>query len=46
MQRIENVRVMRSSSSREATKKLADVPMLFGEIRQPESGNYLLIPSN
>ena len=45
MQRIENVRVMRSSSSREATKKLADVPMLFGEIRQPESGNYLLIPS-
>ena len=45
MQRIDNVRIKRSSSTREATKKLAEVPMLFGEIRQPESGNYLLIPS-
>ena len=30
-------------SSRLATKKLADTPTLFGEIRQPDS-NYLLIP--
>lgn len=30
-------------STREATKKLAETPYLFGEIRQPDS-NYLLIP--
>ncbi len=41
--RIANVRKFRSSSGRDATKKLADVPYLFGEIRQPQS-NYILIP--
>ncbi|MBQ2972481.1 MAG: class I SAM-dependent DNA methyltransferase [Ruminococcus sp.] len=38
------VKELREHSSREATKKLATVPMLFGEIRQPET-NYLLVPS-
>ena len=41
---IENVEKIRSASKREATKKLADIPNLFGEIRQPNT-NYLLIPS-
>jgi len=42
-ERIENVKKHRLNSSREATKKLAEFPMLFGEIRQPKT-NYLLIP--
>lgn len=44
-QRIENVRQMRAASSKAATQKDAATPHLFTEIRQPESGNYLLIPS-
>ena len=44
-ERIENVKKHRASSTREATKKLASTPHLFGEIRQPKSGNYLLVPS-
>lgn len=43
MERINAVKKYRSKSNREATKKLADFPMLFGEIRQPNS-DYLLIP--
>ena len=42
---IQKVRERRESSSREATRKLAQTPSLFGEIRQPESGHYLLVPS-
>ena len=41
---ISKVRELRENSSREATKKLAETPMLFGEIRQP-STEYLLVPS-
>lgn len=41
--RIENVKNMRLKSKKAATVKLADVPYLFGEIRQPDS-NYVLIP--
>lgn len=37
------VREFRSESKRGATKKLAEVPYLFDEIRQPES-DYVLIP--
>jgi len=44
-QRLESVREMRESSSKVATQKLAFTPHLFGERRQPPSGNYLLIPS-
>lgn len=41
--RIHLVERHRSSSNREATKKLASFPTLFGEIRQPTS-DYILIP--
>ncbi len=34
---------MRENSKRAATRKLAETPMLFGEIRQPDS-NYIVIP--
>ncbi len=44
MERIRNTQKFRESSPREATRKLALSPTLFGEIRQPEQGNYLLIP--
>lgn len=37
------VREMREQSSRKATQKLAERPMLFGEIRQPES-EYIIVP--
>lgn len=40
---IEQVKKKRASSSREATRKLANIPYLFGEIRQPSS-DYLVIP--
>lgn len=43
MDAIQKVRESRENSNRAATKKLADFPTLFGEIRQPDS-NYLLIP--
>ncbi|MBE7082529.1 MAG: class I SAM-dependent DNA methyltransferase [Clostridiales bacterium] len=39
------VKEVRENSNRDATKKLALTPSLFGEIRQPDSGNYLLVPS-
>jgi hypothetical protein len=42
-ERVANVRKLRSESTREATRKLAEFPILFGEIRQPDS-DYLLIP--
>lgn len=41
---VNNVRKVRQESNREATKKLADTPMLFGENRQPKT-DYLLVPS-
>ena len=44
LEAIAAVRELRLASNRTPTKKLADTPMLFGEIRQPEKGNYLLIP--
>lgn len=43
LDRLEIVRRNRLLSTREATKKLASTPGLFGEIRQPSS-DYLLIP--
>ena len=43
LERISKVRTLRENSSREATKKLSKYPMLFGEIRQPES-DYILVP--
>jgi len=43
LKQIEIVKRHRLKSNREATKKLAVYPSLFGEIRQP-STNYILIP--
>jgi len=43
MKRVDKVKANRLQSKREATKKLARTPYLFGEIRQPDS-DYLLIP--
>jgi hypothetical protein len=42
-ERIQGVKRHRENSKREATKKLAEFPTLFGEIRHQET-NYLLIP--
>ena len=42
-ERVELTKKFRLSSNREATLKLAETPMLFGEIRQPKA-QYLLIP--
>lgn len=43
LQKIKHIEKLRASSTRDATKKLALFPTLFGEIRQPKS-NYILIP--
>lgn len=43
LQRVEAVRASRLASKKEATRKSADTPTLFQEIRQPDS-NYLLVP--
>lgn len=42
-ERVEAVRAYRSASTREATRRLADTPFLFGEIRQPPN-DYIIIP--
>lgn len=42
-QRVEAVKEYREASTREATRKLAQFPALFGEIRQPNT-DYVLIP--
>jgi hypothetical protein len=41
--RVDSVKRYREASIREATRKLATTPMLFGEIRQPKS-NFVLVP--
>jgi len=43
LKRVQAVRAFRSKSKRPATQKLAEVPYLFGEIRQPGT-DYVLIP--
>ncbi len=43
LERVKKVKELRANSSREGTRKLADTPAIFGEIRQPDS-NYLLVP--
>ena len=42
-ERLQRVRDFRNNSDREATKKMADLPYLFAEVRQPES-NYIMVP--
>lgn len=43
MDAVLKVKLLRENSNREATKKLAEYPMLFGEVRQPED-TYIIIP--
>ncbi len=43
LERIDKTRKFRQHSNRAATNKLAEKPMLFGEIRQPDS-DYIIIP--
>ena len=43
MDAITKVKLMRESSGRAATQKLAQTPTLFGEIRQPDT-EYIVIP--
>ena len=42
--RVEAVRAWRAKSGRETTRKLAETPALFAEIRQPKT-NYLAFPT-
>ena len=42
--RIEAVRQFRSASKKAATRKKADYAMLFDEVRQPKSGNFIVVP--
>lgn len=44
MEAVRNVQKVRLESNRVSTRKLADTPALFGEIRQPDT-NYLIVPS-
>ena len=44
MKRVQAVKAMRKSSTKLPTVKLSETPAIFGEIRQPAKGNYLLIP--
>ena len=43
MERVHKVKAMRLESSKEATRKFADYPTRFMELRQPET-DYLLVP--
>ena len=43
-ERVEAVKKWRLSSNRPTTKKLADTPILFAEVRQPKT-NYLAFPT-
>jgi hypothetical protein len=43
--RLKKVAEMRNASPTKSVQRDAKKPMLFTQIRQPESGNYLLIPS-
>ncbi len=43
MERVQAVRAFREKSKKAATVRLAEIPYLFAEIRQPDS-DYLLVP--
>ena len=43
MEAVAEVKRVREESNRKATRKLADTPTLFGEVRQPNT-TYLIIP--
>jgi hypothetical protein len=43
-ERLKRVRIFRENSPKTATIGKATTPWLFGEIRQPKSGNFIVIP--
>lgn len=45
MDAVKSVKELRESSNREATRKLAATPTLFGEIRQPTT-DYIIVPAH
>jgi hypothetical protein len=45
LERVDAVRRYRLASARPTTRELAKTPTIFGEIRHPAHGDYLLIPS-
>lgn len=44
-QRIEGVQAMRLASNKAQTREIAETAWLFGEIRHPKSGTYILVPA-
>ena len=44
MARIENVKNLRLASTSSSTQKIATTPHLFQSVRQPKTGEYLIIP--
>ena len=42
--RVEAVREMRLASSKAATRKKAEIPWLFDEIKEPTSENFIVVP--
>ena len=45
LKRVQNIREFRLKSTKEATRKYADYPTRFMEIRQPKT-NYIIVPSH
>jgi hypothetical protein len=45
IERLNKIKAFRNASTKEATRKLADFPTLFGEMRQPVT-DYILIPQH
>ncbi|MDP4532876.1 N-6 DNA methylase [Marinobacter salarius] len=43
-ERVERVRAFRLQSKKADTRRISETPHLFGQNRQPEKGNYILIP--
>lgn len=44
MDRLAKVKKMRLESNKQQTRDIASKPHLFGEIRQPKEGHYILVP--
>ncbi len=44
LERVEKVRMFRLASPKKATVERASTPWLFGEVRQPNSGSYIIVP--
>jgi hypothetical protein len=44
-ERVALVKSMRCASKKADTRRIADTPHLFGQIRQPVEGEYILVPS-